>query len=202
MKLLVPRFPICRLPIMLRIAVYGAVISGGYGIVHDQISYSISPEYFTKMKFRQFAWANLGWPPRVFASEVGFLGTWWVGLFAGWFIARAGVEEIPAVSRRKCIIRSFAIVFIFTVLSGAVGCVLGIVVTHVSALDTWRDAQWALDLEDLRSFVIVAYLHAAGYLGSLVGLVLAIWYVRNVIRRSRSDGRRTVAGSSPSESAA
>jgi hypothetical protein len=30
------------------------IIAGLYGIIHDQITYSISPEYFTKFKYRQF----------------------------------------------------------------------------------------------------------------------------------------------------
>jgi hypothetical protein len=63
MNLLYPRFPANRLPAMTRIALLGAVVAGGYGAAHDQASYAISPEYFTKLKFRQFAYADFGWPP-------------------------------------------------------------------------------------------------------------------------------------------
>src|SRR5262245_32181747 len=94
MNLLYPKFPVRRLPTMIGIAMLGAVIAGPYGAVHDQISYAISPEYFTKLKFRQFSYANFGWPPQLFAAEVGFLATWWVGLLAGWFLARAGLAEL------------------------------------------------------------------------------------------------------------
>ena len=48
---LVPRIPREDLPAMLRIALVGGVVAGAYGILHDQITYSISPEYFTKLKF-------------------------------------------------------------------------------------------------------------------------------------------------------
>lgn len=40
------------LPVLLAA---GCLISGVYGALHDQISYTVSPEYFHAFKFRQFA---------------------------------------------------------------------------------------------------------------------------------------------------
>jgi hypothetical protein len=172
---------------MLAIAALGAVVAGTYGALHDQVSYAISPEYFTKMKFRQFAWADAGWPPRAYASVIGFLGTWWVGLFAGWFLARAGLAELPEPTRRRCLVRSFGIVFITALTVGTVGALIGLAVAHSDGLADWRDAEKVLGLEDTRAFVVVAYLHGAGYLGALVGAALAIWYVRKARARNLSD---------------
>lgn len=51
---------------MLGLCVVGSLIAGTYGILHDQVTYSIGPEYFTRFKFEQFAWADWGagksWP--------------------------------------------------------------------------------------------------------------------------------------------
>lgn len=91
MNLFYPRFPWRLLPRMLWITVLGAMVGGVYGVLHDQITYSISHEYFTKLKFDQFKYANFGFPVRIFVSEVGFLATWWVGFFAAWFLARIAV---------------------------------------------------------------------------------------------------------------
>src|SRR3954468_17526608 len=102
--------PLRRFGVMVRITVLGALAAAAYGALHDQISYAISPEYFTKMKFRQFSYANFGWPPRLFAAEVGFLATWWVGLVAGWFLARAGLAEMVATRGRTAIVKPFAII--------------------------------------------------------------------------------------------
>jgi hypothetical protein len=88
--LIYPSFPLRRLPQMLRIAAAGALVAGTYGALHDQVSWAIAPEYFTKLKFAQFAWADIGLPPRVRASEIGFLATWWVGMIAGWALCRVG----------------------------------------------------------------------------------------------------------------
>jgi hypothetical protein len=182
MNRLYPKFSIGQLPCMLRIALLGVIVAGPYGALHDQISFAISPEYFTKVKFKQFSYADFGWPPRLFAAEVGFLATWWVGLFAGWIVARAGLAELPAPARPKLVFKAFAIVLITTMLAGVVGALLGVEATRRSDLSSWSDLQRALEIKDLRAFVIVAYLHAAGYLGALFGLVLAVVYVRRCLR--------------------
>lgn len=62
---------------LIWIIILGSLIAGVYGIIHDQISYSVSEEYFTKFKFIQFGIQNL--PNRIGAGIVGFLATWWVG---------------------------------------------------------------------------------------------------------------------------
>jgi hypothetical protein len=185
MNYLYPRIPANRLWAMGGISLLGAVIAGLYGAVHDQISFSISPEYFTKMKFEQFSYADLGFPPRVFASQVGFLATWWVGLFAGWFLARAGLVEIPVSMRWKCVARSFAIILMVTPIIGLLGVLLGVFLRKGSDLGEWIDVQSARGIEDIRAFVVVADLHLAGYVGAAIGLVLAIAYVRRCLVRSR-----------------
>jgi hypothetical protein len=70
-----PNIPARQWLAVIRMAVLGAVCAGIYGVLHDQISFTISPEYFTKVKFRQFGYADFGGPPRVFAGEIGFLAT-------------------------------------------------------------------------------------------------------------------------------
>jgi hypothetical protein len=199
MNLLYPKLQPGSLRTSLRIALVGAAVAGAYGAVHDQVSYTISSEYFKKVKFRQFAWADLGLPPRVFASEIGFLATWWVGLFAGWFLARAGLAEVPAAGRRGCVARSFAVVFVVALVVGSGGALLGLILTR-GDLAEWGEWQQFLELEDLRGFVIVAYLHAAGYLGALAGLILAIAYVRRCRRHGlMSDAAASNASHSPGE---
>jgi hypothetical protein len=186
MNLLFPKFPVKQLPAMLRTALLGAVVAGCYGAVHDQISYSISPEYFSKFKFRQFSYVDFGWPPRAFAAEVGFLASWWVGMAAGWFLARAGLVELPPRLRRICTMRSYAILLSACLLGGFAGALLGLAITRRYDSSDINALQHALGLEDVRAFVVVGYVHAGSYLGALMGLITAIWYIRRRVRRSRS----------------
>ena len=125
MNIFYPVIPRRRLPAMLGIAALGAVLAGCYGALHDQISYTISPEYFTKVKFEQFRYADFGWPPRIMVSEVGFLASWWVGMIGGWILARVGLDQLPADKRKKDIAIAFSIVFITALLFGIVGTSLG-----------------------------------------------------------------------------
>jgi hypothetical protein len=194
MNVLYPNFPAGRLPTMIRVALLGAVVAGAYGTVHDQISYAISPEYFTKMKFRQFHWADVGLPPRAFASEVGFLATWWVGLIAGWFAARAGLAELPPAVRGRCTARCFGIALTITPLVGLAAALLGYAVTQTGDLSAWAEWQFLFGLDDLPGFVIVAYLHWGGYLGALLGLIAAVVYVRRCLARARRADRTATGG--------
>ena len=73
---------------MIGIAGIGALIAGLYGIVHDQVTFTLSADYFYRLKFVQFRFADFGLPVRVFVGIIGFLATWWVGLIAGWLLAR------------------------------------------------------------------------------------------------------------------
>src|SRR6266567_3037820 len=95
MSIFYPKLRRAWLPAMLAHAAVGAVLAGVYGVIHDEVTYSISAEYFTRLKFSQFHYANFGLPPRVFVAEIGFLATWWVGFFAGWFMARVAVPAFP-----------------------------------------------------------------------------------------------------------
>ena len=100
MNILYPKIRRDLLLAMLGYALVGAALAGLYGIIHDQITYSISSEYFTRLKFAQFRWADFGLPARIFVAEIGFLATWWVGFFAGWFIARISVPAFSRMLRR------------------------------------------------------------------------------------------------------
>ena len=155
----------------------GAVLAGLYGLIHDQVTYSISPEYFTKLKFAQFHYADFGLPARIFVAEIGFLATWWVGLVAGWFIARISVPTFSRQEAARCCARGFLIVIAFGFGAGIIGYVLGLL--HGSDYSSWESMAANLGVVDLPSFVRVAYIHNAGYLGGLVGLVSAIIHLRN-----------------------
>jgi hypothetical protein len=198
LDLLIPRFPVRQLPAMLAVALVGALAAGLYGIVHDQLTYTLSPEYFTRLKFQQFAWADLGLPRRVFVGQIGLLASWWVGLIGGWFLGRAGAAELPMVVRRLLVIRGFAIVAVVTLIAGVIGWLYGALAIDNSDLSDWQIARASLGVRDLRSFVVVASIHNATYLGAASGIVLAILYVRRAVVRGNcpaNSGAGTIAKS-------
>lgn len=177
-SVLYPKLRLDLLPAMLGYAVLGAFIAGFYGIVHDQITYSISPEYFTCLKFLQFHYADFGLPPRVFVAEIGFLATWWVGLIAGWFLARIAVPALPAEKARSGVLLGFAIVFAGGFIAALAGFLLGLRLGPESDLSNWRGFTTSRGVVDLPNFVRVAYIHNASYLGGLIGLIVALLHLR------------------------
>ena len=71
-----------KILILLVIIGLAPLIGGIYGILNDQLTYTISPEYYTQFKFYQFGLIDFvnDTNPRIGVSVVGFLATWWVGL--------------------------------------------------------------------------------------------------------------------------
>lgn len=118
LRFLIPRIALRDLPPMITVAV---VVAGIYGIVHDQITYTISPEYFTKLKFDQFHYADIGLSDRVFVAAIGFLATWWVGFFCAWFLVRHLIPEQPRSHALRQISIGVAIVFVCALLSATIG---------------------------------------------------------------------------------
>jgi hypothetical protein len=174
MNILYPRFRLNLLPKMFGYALLGSVVAGLYGAIHDQITYSISPEYFTRLKFVQFRYADLGLPPRLFVAEIGFLATWWVGFIAGWFLARMAVPAWPPVEARSRILRGFGIILACAFTSSCVGFGLGLLRGPNADYSGWQEFVTTCGVVDLPSFVRVAYIHNASYLGGVVGLIVAL----------------------------
>ena len=81
---------------LIVLAVISCLLAGLYGILHDQLTYTISPEYYTKFKFYQFGFMENGqeaiFPnPRIEVSAVGLLATWWMGIPIGIVLGLVGL---------------------------------------------------------------------------------------------------------------
>ncbi len=177
-RLFIPQIALKDLKVMLAVSVIGAILSGTYGVLHDQVTYTISPEYFTKMKFEQFHYADFGLPDRVFVAEIGFLATWWIGLFSGWLFARRLIPGNSRLPARRKLLTAFTTVLICAILAGCLGFVYGILNDPKDILPSWREGMERLKIVDDRSFIQVAYIHNASYLGGIGGMILALICVR------------------------
>lgn len=181
MNFLYPRFPPRLIPRLLLIAALGAMVGGLYGVIHDQITFSISPEYFTRLKFHQFRYADFGFPERVLAGEVGFIAVGAVGFFAGWFLARVAVPAWPfAVALRRCGL-GFGVILAFAGLALAIGDLMGRF--HSPDYAYWTALCEGLGVDDIPAFARVGIIHNAGYLGGVAGLIAAVGILRRMRER-------------------
>lgn len=152
------------------LALAGTLIAGTFGILHDQITYTISPEYFTRMKFDQFKVWDMGFPRRVFVAEIGFLATWWVGLIGSWFLARIAVRKFISPQRSVLL----ALVFVMAVAAGfgISGYFWGNLFAESSP--GWEEGLRSMKVVDATAFNRVAGIHLGSYLGAFVGWILAM----------------------------
>jgi hypothetical protein len=173
---------------MLGISCLGALIAALYGVVHDQVTYTISPEYFTRLKFQQFSYADFGLPVRVYVAEIGALATWWVGFAAGWFMARIVMPRRASNSLLLLVLRGFTMMLGSAFLAGVIGYLYGAFREITPANSGLADFAESIGVKDIPAFVRVAYIHNAGYLGGLIGLIIAIVILRRKVRSQLPSG--------------
>ena len=175
---LLPQIASADLRPLLSRSVLGGLVAGVYGVLHDQATYALAPEYFTKMKFRQFAFADFGLGDRVFVSTIGFLATAWIGFLATWFFARRDAPVGPRSEAVRRIRRRLLWMAACAFAAGILGLVYGSLRADDVGRPPWASILDTLAITDRGAFLRVACVHDAGYIGAFVGFLLALFAVR------------------------
>lgn len=177
---------------MKKFAVFIATIfvsflfAGLYGILHDQITYTIAPEYFTKFKYDQF-----GFEPQCFGGHrqtvavIGFLATWWTGIFIGLGLGLTALIFRDHKTMRKAVQKAVVVTFCFAVATSIFGFFYGRFVLTKTGVDWWLPD----NLVDKNAFIIVGCIHNFSYLGGLLGLVAGFCYL---VRRNKLQRRQAI----------
>ncbi len=152
---------------------FGIFVASIYGAIHNQITFAISPEYFTKLKFIQFDYARMGSSDIVFASIVGILATSCFGMFTGWFLGRFRFYSNNISTAKKDILLGFAIVFSSAILFAIIGGCLGYIRGYHFPINTFLGWEKELTLQELKQFIVVGFIHTAGYIGAFTGIFFA-----------------------------
>ena len=124
------KFKIKKILTVILISLIAAILAGIYGIIHDHITYAISPEYYTKFKFIQFNLANENNIdkikfPRIFVSIVGFLATWWFGLVLGFILGFFNLIQTSWQNLFKVSFNALLIAILVTFITGMLGLFYG-----------------------------------------------------------------------------
>jgi len=170
---------------LILILIIAPILGRIYGIVHDQITYSISEEYYTKFKFIQFGLENWGFGqnigtgkapeiildnPRFGAAIVGTLATWWVGLIIGIFLGLIGLIHRNGKEMISVTVKAIALTTGIALLTGLVGLLYG----KIFLVE--NPPNWFLpdNLIERGNFIMVGSMHNFSYLGGLIGLMCGI----------------------------
>ncbi len=161
-----------------------AILAGMYGIIHDQVTYSVSTEYFTKFKYDQF-----GFEPAWFGGHrqtvavIGFLATWWTGIIIGIGLGLTGLIYSDHTIMWNAIKKAIALTFCVAVLTGLIGFLYGKLHLTKTTVNWWLPD----NLVDKDSFIVVGSIHNFSYFGGLFGLIVGIIYLirQNKIQRQK-----------------
>jgi hypothetical protein len=158
---------------LIPLLLLGCLFAGLYGAVHDQVSYTVSPDYFFSFKFHQFEIpAHL--QNRIGAGIVGFLATWWMGVIIGIPILAMGLLFSDARSYARHCFTAFAVV-------AATALVVGVGALAVASLTITADnlpAFWYPEgVQDRVAFARVGVMHNFSYLGGFLGILTGLAYL-------------------------
>jgi hypothetical protein len=168
--------------ILIASIVVAVIVAALFGVLHDQVTFSIAPEYYTLLKFRQFDVAPLPGAPeyavRWAVALVGVHATWWVGLFLGTALGLLGLTQRSASSMARVMRISVGIVVVSAIGFAALGYALWPQFRTLELISAMPPA-----VQDPDAFARVGVTHSFSYLGGAVGALIAIVYA--VIFRSR-----------------
>ncbi|MEO1530268.1 MAG: hypothetical protein AAFX06_33165 [Planctomycetota bacterium] len=164
--------------------IFGCVLAGLYGAAHNQVSWSISSEYFTKFKFVQFN-ITYALETRSGASIVGFMASWWMGLLIGGLLLPLGMIIRETGSYVWCMLRVYAIVFATTLFVGLLSLVASFVL--IDPANVRRITVFGNQIEDSAAFLRAATMHNFGYVGGFVGILTG---ASEIVRTFLQDERR------------
>lgn len=175
------KFDVRKILTIFLVAAMASVIAGIYGVINDQITFSISSEYYTKFKFIQFNLANENNIdkikfPRIFVSIVGFLATWWFGLVLGFILGFINLIQTSWQNLFKVSFNALLIAILVTFITGILGLFYGFFFLSHQPRSNFEGWFIPYNLENFRNFIAVGSMHNFSYIGGILGLIVAIFY--------------------------
>jgi hypothetical protein len=157
-------------PVLIAIA---CLLAGTYGALHNQVSYTVSPEYFTQYKFHQFRIQTV--PHRLGAAIVGWNAAWWMGIVIGIVLIPAGLGVPGRSNYFWTMIRAFGVVIGTTVAVGFLA--LAAAYLFLDAENVGEISRFGHAIENDVAFARAGTMHNCSYLGGLVGILSGGWAI-------------------------
>ena len=172
---------VARLVALAQFLVLAICAAALFGVVHDQISYTVSHEYFTRFKFLQFGLLNPEIPERVRVAIVGIQASWWMGVPLGVMCGLAGFVQRTARDMRLALLCSLPTILGFALVFALCGLVYGYFQTRVVDLQNYPGWFIPRGLKDPRRFLCAGYMHDSAYIGGALAIPVA-WLFQVVYR--------------------
>lgn len=161
------------LPFLVGLA---CVMAAVYGALHNQISYSVGPDYFHALKFPQFGIAP-ALPYRAGAALVGVYASWWMGWVIGLPIAAVCLRARDAGAMVAVFLGAAALVMGLTLGLGLLSLLVPI------APEAAASFPMPSAVQDPVAFARAALMHEISYGAGLFGLLVGLIYAWRKTRR-------------------
>jgi len=173
-----------NLPEAAQLAIFLAmacVAAGVFGMIHNQVSYTIGPDYFHRYKFIQFNVIET-FPPRLAALIIGWKASWWMGLIIGVPLFTFALLARDKADYASLCFKAFVTVLVTILLVDSATIIAAFAVLTPENLPPrfTGPGDW-----DHLGFARAGLLHDASYLGAILGLLLAALRMVIQIRRAR-----------------
>jgi len=157
-----------RIFTLLLLIFLASLIGGVYGALYDQLTYTISPEFFSKFRFERFN-IDPDMNERVGAALVGFRNTWKTGMILGAVLAFAGLINTD----HKRMFRYTSRAFFMTL---AIAFIAGLIGWPINASTMQADPSAELNIIDKAAFKTVVNMNNFSYAGGVIGMFVGIFY--------------------------
>ncbi len=164
-----------KLPILVLLLVLAAISAAVFGALHNQLSFSVGPTYFTELKFDQFA-ISPDTAPRLGAALVGIQASWWMGPLVALPAFLYGFAAVPRSETYLAAgIGAIGLVIVLATLSAFLGLLGGIAAETTGLIDPYLTRPEGPTRAD---FFRAGFMHDAAYAAGAIGFLLAFWPMR------------------------
>ncbi|WP_299248540.1 hypothetical protein [uncultured Cytophaga sp.] len=166
--------------IFIALLILAPVLASFYGFIHDQMTFSISEEFFTKFRFNNYEFPH-SWHPRVRAGMIGMLNAWQTGIPFG--IVLTAVGRIHRNTRKLLFYTFYTFVLTFTMAS-----LFSIIAAYMPIPTDIAIARQSMpeDILDPIAFQRVVQINNFGYVGGIIGMLLGIGLHVLLYRRDKN----------------
>jgi hypothetical protein len=169
-----------RVVYLLFLLLAAALVGGLYGALYDQLTYTVSREFFTVMRFPQFG-IQEGAYERWAVAWVGFCKTWLPGLVLGIPLALTGLLHHNVRHMIRATAQAFSVTLLMAFLFGMIA------LWWVEPSADPSVVQHAI--EDKAAFSKVVLMNNFSYIGGVIGMFVGLaWQVltTRIVQRRRA----------------
>ncbi len=157
-----------RIFIYLSLALIAPLLAALYGFIHDQITYSICPEFFQKIRFEDYPGLPEMWHDRTKAGMIGVLNSWKVGIPLGVILTAVSTIHKKLDRILSYTLTTYGITIIITFISVMFG-----LFTSESLPSIWTPLE---GIEDQLGLYKVMNMNNFAYMGGVIGMFLGLIY--------------------------